>query len=169
MFKIRANANLEILAVEYFNLIPEFDKNITNYSVEISNEVDKLNIFVVSSDETAKVEISGNEDLKIGDNQIIISVTAKDEITTKKYYINAHRRSNEEEIQYEEEKQNTIEEANVVLEQMNNEKNEEEEYKENNEDNQEETKIVGNIITLIGSILSIIVLGIVVVRIKRNL
>lgn len=164
-----ANANLEILAVEYFNLIPEFDKNITNYSVEISNEVDKLNIFVVSSDETAKVEISGNEDLKIGDNQIIISVTAKDEITTKKYYINAHRRSNEEEIQYEEEKQNTIEEANVVLEQMNNEKNEEEEYKENNEDNQEETKIVGNIITLIGSILSIIVLGIVVVRIKRNL
>ena len=71
-----ANADLETLAVEYFELIPEFDKTITNYSSEVSNEVNKLNILAISSDESAKVQITGNENLKVGDNQITISVTA---------------------------------------------------------------------------------------------
>ena len=164
-----ANADLETLAVEYFDLIPEFDKNITNYSVEVSNQVDKLNVLAVSAYESAKVEISGNENLKIGNNQIIISVTAKDNVTTKKYYINAHRRNSEEEIKYEEEKQNIIEEANVVLEQMKNEN--EEENKENNQNNenyQNESKVVDNIITIVGSILAIIVLGILAIRIIKD-
>ena len=103
-----ANADLETLAVEYFDLTPEFDKNITNYSSEVSNEVNKLNILAIPSNESAKVQITGNENLKVGDNQITISVTARDGITNKKYYINVHKRSEEEEIQEKEEQQNII-------------------------------------------------------------
>ncbi len=160
-----ANANLDTLAVEYFELTPEFNQNITNYSVEVSNQVNKLKIFAVSSDESAKVEISGNENLKIGDNQIIISITAKDNITTKKYYINAHRRNSEEEVQYEDEKQNIIEDANIVLEEMSNENDT---NNENYESGEEENKITNSIITIVGSILGIIVLGIVVIIVVKS-
>lgn len=160
-----ANADLDTLAVEYFELTPEFDKNITNYFVEVSNQVYKLNVLAVSADESAKVEISGNENLKIGDNLIIISVTAKDNITTKKYYINAHRRNREEEVQYEEEKQNIIEEANVVLEEMSN-KNDT--NNENYESKEEKNKIANSIITIVGIILAIVVLGIVVIIIVKG-
>ncbi len=161
-----ANADLDILAVEYFEPTPEFDKNITNYSVEVSNEVDKLNIFAVSSDESAKVEISGNENLKIGDNQIIISITAKDNITTKKYYINAHRRNSEEEVQYEEEKQNIIEEANIVLEEMSNENDESDEISSEEIKNNKKTENM--VILVIGEMLAIIVIGVVFIRIKNE-
>ena len=161
-----ANADLDTLAVEYFELTPEFDKNITNYFVEVSNEVDKLNIFAVSSDESAKVEISGNENLKIGDNQIIISITAKDNITTKKYYINAHRRNSEEEVQYEEEKQNIIEEANIVLEEMSNENDESDEISSEEIKNNKKTENM--VILVIGGILAIIVIGVVFIRIKNE-
>lgn len=161
-----ANADLEMLAIEYFELIPEFDKNVTNYSVEVSNEVDKLNILAISSDESAKVDISGNENLKIGNNNIIINITAKNGVTNKKYYINVHRRSNEEEIRNEEVQQNIIEEANVVLEQMNNSDNK----TDNNEVdyNNEKQEVNKSIIIIVATILIIIVIGIVVIRIKRS-
>ena len=158
-----ANADLEILAVEYFDLIPEFDKNTTNYYVEVSNEVDKLNILAVPSDESAKVEISGNENLKIGDNRIVVSVTAKNGVTTKLYNINAHRRSDEEEIKHEEEQQNIIEEANIVLEQMRVENTEFDENKEKYEDSEINKKVEYDIITIVGSILAIIVIGVVII------
>ena len=158
-----ANADLETLAVEYFDLSPEFNKNITNYYVDISNEVNKLNIFAVSSDESAKVAISGNENFKIGDNQIIINVTAKNGITTKKYYINAHRRSDEEEIKYEEESQNIIEEANVVLEQMEAKNNEIDEESESSKENEKKKNKEDSMIILLGSILVIVIIGIVVI------
>lgn len=165
-----ANADLENLAVEYFDLIPEFNKNITNYYVEVANEADKLNILAVSSDESAKVEISGNENLKIGDNKIIVSVTAKNGVTTKQYYISVHRRSDKEEIIHEEEQQNIIEEANVVLEQMEVENTEMAENKEKYEESQKNKTLEYNIIAIAGSIFAIIVIGVVVIKIisKHN-
>lgn len=164
-----ANADLENLAIEYFELIPEFNKNITNYYVEIANEVDKLNILAVSSDESAKIEISGNENLKIGDNKIVISVTAKNGVTTKQYNINAHRRSDEEEIKHEEEQQNIIEEANVVLEQIGIENTEIDENKENYEDSEINKKVEYDIITIVGSVLAIIVIGVVIISYNSQL
>lgn len=161
-----ANADLENLAVEYFELIPEFDKTITNYSSEVSNEVNKLNILAISSDESAKVQITGNENLKVGDNQITISVTARNGITNKKYYINVHKRSEEEEIQEKEEQQNIIKEANVVLEQMNNENNKIENSEAVTESN--EINIVDRIIAIIGSLATIIMLGVVIIQIKKK-
>ena len=161
-----ANADLETLAVEYFDLTPEFDKNITNYSSEVSNEVNKLNILAIPSDESAKVKITGNENLKVGDNQITIRVTARDGITNKKYYINVHKRSEEEEIQEKEEQQNIIEEANVVLEQMNNENNKIENSEADIESN--DINVMDRIIAIIGSLAALVVLGVAIIRIKKK-
>lgn len=155
-----SNADLEILAVEYFKLTPEFDKNVTNYFVEVSNKVDKLNIFAVPVDEDAKNNISGNENLKVGNNKIVISVTARDGVTEKKYYINAYRRNTEEDIENEEEQKNIIKEANSVLEKMNNNNENNDESTESGKENRE--KITKYLVIIIGGILSIFIITIII-------
>lgn len=155
-----SNADLEILAVEYFKLTPEFDKNVTNYFVEVSNKVDKLNIFAVPVDEDAKNNISGNENLKVGNNKIVISVTARDGVTEKKYYINAYRRNTEEDIENEEEQKNIIKEANSVLEKMNNNSENNEESTETEKENSK--KIIKYSVIVIGGIFATLIITIII-------
>lgn len=162
-----ANANLEMLAVENYTLSPDYQETVTNYAIEVSNETQNLNILAIPTNEKAKVQISGNEDIKIGENQLIITVTATNGITNKKYIINVHRRNEEEEIIHNEEQQNIIEEANQVIEETNNDNNMDNAQETHEENNKEET-IENNIIMIIGIVLSIIVMGIVVIRIKKK-
>lgn len=52
-----ADANLENLAIEYYTLTPEFDSDITNYSVEVSKDTNSLNILAIPEDFDAKVTV----------------------------------------------------------------------------------------------------------------
>lgn len=108
------NTNLEILAIENALINPAFDTNVTNYDVEVSNETKYLNIFAVSENENAKVEIVGNEGLKEGENLIKITVTAEDGASKKIYQINAKKRNQEEEIIYEEEQKENKEKLETI-------------------------------------------------------
>jgi len=73
-----ANKALKSLEIESVSLEPEFNKETTNYSVTVGKDVDSLKINAQAEDEKAKVTIAGNEQLKIGENTIKISVTAED-------------------------------------------------------------------------------------------
>jgi len=81
------NANLENLAIENYTLVPEFDTNIIEYTVEIPADVATLNILAIPQKENATVTIQGNENLQVGDNLIKISVVAADGTTSKEYNI----------------------------------------------------------------------------------
>lgn len=100
-----ANTNLEILAIENVLLNPPFDVNETNYKVEVSNGTESVNIFAVSENEQATVEIFGKDNLKIGNNLAIVTVTAPNGFTKKKYQVEIYRRNEEEEKIYLEEQQ----------------------------------------------------------------
>lgn len=104
-----ANTNLEILAIENVMLNPAFDIHTTQYYVQISNKIEKLNIFAVPENEKAKVAISGGENLKEGNNYITVIVTAENKITKREYKINAYKRNIKEEEQYEKEQQENAE------------------------------------------------------------
>ena len=93
-----ANANLEILAVREGFLNPEFDYNITNYKVEIPNQTEKIEILAIPQSQKATVSISGNNEMKVGNNVIQINVIAEDGITNKKYELIVHRRNEQEEL-----------------------------------------------------------------------
>jgi len=98
-----ANANLENLAVKEGTLSPEFDTNTTKYNVEVSDEINKVEILAIPQSPKATVNILGdNIELKTGENKIQIEVTAEDGITTKKYEINVYKRSGEEQAKVEE-------------------------------------------------------------------
>ena len=81
------NNNLKSLTVGTYELTPEFSADETEYSLTIDENVDVLQVTAEPEDETADVEVSGNDNLLLGENTIEIKVTAEDE-TVKTYTIN---------------------------------------------------------------------------------
>lgn len=83
-----SNKALSSLSIEGVELTPKFDKETTQYTVKVEEDVKELKINAKAADSKAKVSIEGNKDLKEGDNVIKIKVTAEDS-TTRTYFITA--------------------------------------------------------------------------------
>ena len=81
------NKNLKSLVIAGYELTPEFSSDVTEYSLAINDDIDVLQVEAVAEDDKAKVEITGNNNLLIGENTIEIKVTAEDE-TERTYKIN---------------------------------------------------------------------------------
>lgn len=80
--------NLESLTVEGdYELTPKFDKEVTEYNLTVGEDVEELKINAKAVDDSAKVEITGNDKLLVGENTIEIKVTAEDG-TVRTYKIN---------------------------------------------------------------------------------
>lgn len=82
------NKNLAKLEVKPEGLTPEFKKDVTDYTIKVPNNIEKLEIIAEAEDSKSKVEISGNDKLVEGDNIVEILVTAEDG-TTRTYIITA--------------------------------------------------------------------------------
>ena len=85
--KKSSNNNLSSLTIEDYNLDKEFKKEVTEYSVVVENDVKKIKINAQLDDSSAKVEGTGEVEVKEGNNKIEIKVTAEDG-STKTYVIN---------------------------------------------------------------------------------
>lgn len=79
---------LDELKIENYELTPEFSKDIYEYKINIDEDIEKLDIEPISNDKDITIEIKGNENLKIGDNLITITLK-KDGIEEKVYNITA--------------------------------------------------------------------------------
>ena len=86
---------LKTLEITPEGLDPEFNPETTSYTLLVGPEVEKLDIKAAPNDANAKVEITGNESLKTGDNVVKITVTAQDE-TTRIYNINVKKQETEQ-------------------------------------------------------------------------
>ena len=131
-----ANTNLETLAIQNYLLYPNFDNTVTNYNVEVANDTNNINLLAIPEDEEANVEIDKNEELQEGNNNIKITVTAKNNYTKKVYNINVYRRNENEEKEYKlkqeenEELLNNIQKTSTNQEDNNNQKQTEEQNKD---------------------------------------
>lgn len=81
---------LKTLEIQEGVLEPEFDPDVTRYSISVPNNVEKATINAIANDEKAKVEITGNEKLVSGANKVKITVTAEDG-TTRIYNIEINK------------------------------------------------------------------------------
>jgi len=72
------NKALKDLVVENYKLTPDFDPETTKYTVDVTKEVEKLEITPILQDDKSKFEITGNENFKVGNNIVKITVTAED-------------------------------------------------------------------------------------------
>lgn len=91
---VSKNANLKELHLNVEGLSPRFNKNTTNYSIIVGDNVDSITVNAVPEDSNASVNITGNTNLAVGVNKINIKVTAPDKKTTKTYTINATKTAN---------------------------------------------------------------------------
>lgn len=81
--EVKNDATLSKIEISGYNL--DFDKTKTDYSLEISNDVVELNVNATPNRSTSKVTVSGNTNLKVGENIIKINVASAD--GTKKEYV----------------------------------------------------------------------------------
>ena len=89
-----SNANLESLTINNGELVPNFDKDTLEYTVELENYIDSINVTGKSESDKATVSGNGNYNLVEGKNKIQIMVTAEDG-TIKTYTITVTRKENE--------------------------------------------------------------------------
>lgn len=82
------NKNLESLTIEDgLTLTPEFNSDVTEYSLTVGADVTSIDITATAEDDNAEVEITGNNNLLMGENTVEIKVTAEDG-TERTYTIN---------------------------------------------------------------------------------
>lgn len=82
------NKDLKSLSVgDSLELTPAFSVDVTEYTLTVGEDVTSLDIEAVADDENAKVEITGNDNLLMGENTVEIKVTAEDG-TVRTYTIN---------------------------------------------------------------------------------
>lgn len=89
------NNYLKVLTIKEAYL--KFDKETTTYNVDVSNEIEKINITATPESEKAKVTGAGEQTLKVGSNVIEIKVTAENE-SVKTYKLIITRKEAEKEV-----------------------------------------------------------------------
>lgn len=81
------NANLAGLKISPGVLTPAFTPEVTDYTTVVGEDCEKIAVSAPTADSNAKVVISGNAELQMGENTIECKVTAQDGSTTKTYTI----------------------------------------------------------------------------------
>lgn len=71
------NNYLKTLSVEGYELNTEFSKENTTYFLTVQNDITTIKITATKEESSSTVCIYGNENLKVGTNKILISVTAE--------------------------------------------------------------------------------------------
>jgi hypothetical protein len=80
------NNNLTSLSLNLEGLSPNFDKTVTNYTLIVKESINDVDVNAVVEDKKSTISITGNKGLLVGNNEILITVTAEDG-STKVYKI----------------------------------------------------------------------------------
>lgn len=84
------DATLKSLGVSGYDMSPNFSNDTLNYNVTVPNEANSVTINTETNNPKAKVEITGNTDLKVGENKVTVKVIAEDG-TTKTFTVNVKK------------------------------------------------------------------------------
>ena len=83
---------LKNLRINHEGILPSFSPDITEYYLTVPENINKIDVEAIPENPNLKVEITGNDNLKIGENLITVNVTGEDEI----YNIHALKTDNYE-------------------------------------------------------------------------
>ncbi|MCM1053645.1 MAG: cadherin-like beta sandwich domain-containing protein [Ruminococcus sp.] len=88
------DSDLKGLGVSGYEISPSFNKDTLEYTVEVPNDATEVIVNAIPNDGKAKVEVTGNTNLKEGENEVTVKVTAEDG-TTKEYKIKVNKKPKE--------------------------------------------------------------------------
>lgn len=105
-----SDAKLKSLSVSPGSLSPKFSADTTSYKVSVANSVTKLTVSAKANHSAAKVSVSGNSGLDVGDNTVSIKVTAEDgSAKTYKIVVTRAKKTSDPETEKETEKESESE------------------------------------------------------------
>lgn len=107
-----SNNYLKVLEVAGYEL--EFNKDKEEYKLSVKNDVTSLDITAIAEDSRARVEITGNENFKVGKNTIVITVKAENG-DVREYKLVVTKEDNKSTTLSEEESSNTAEKVVIII------------------------------------------------------
>lgn len=94
----KAGFGLTKLEISGFKLQPQFQTDVFGYNVDLKEDLEKLKIETVATQENATVEITGNENLQDGENIITILVNSEDGQESVAYQIIVNKTVEKQEV-----------------------------------------------------------------------
>lgn len=94
----KAGFGLTKLEISGFKLQPQFQTDVFEYNVDLKEDLEKLEIETVVTQENATVEITGNENLQDGENIITILVNSEDGQESVAYQIIVNKTVEKQEV-----------------------------------------------------------------------
>lgn len=94
----KAGFGLTKLEISGFKLQPQFQTDVFEYNVDLKEDLEKLKIETVATQENATVEITGNENLQDGENIITILVNSEDGQESVAYQIIVNKTVEKQEV-----------------------------------------------------------------------
>lgn len=85
-----SDSTLKSLSVLEGVISPEFNKDVREYTLIVPNEIGEINVTAVPTDSKATATVTGNVELKEGENTVTVVVTAEDG-SSSKYLIRVTR------------------------------------------------------------------------------
>lgn len=107
-----SNNYLKSLEVDGYEV--EFDKYTNEYKITVKNDVTSLDISALAEDSSARVEITGNENFKEGENIVTITVTAENG-ETREYKLVVTKEEKKQAVTTTEETSNTAEKVVIIV------------------------------------------------------
>lgn len=92
---VTSKNNLSILRLNRAGMLPDFNPNIKEYYIIVSEKINNLEVTAVPENEDNKVVIEGNDNLENGLNTITVRVTSKNNIS-EEYKVYVTKTSNKE-------------------------------------------------------------------------
>lgn len=136
------DTTLSYLRVEEGRMTPDFSSDCYEYELTVSNDITEVTPYADPTQDMCEVSITGNRNLMTGDNEVLISVRAKDGQKSE-YKIVVHRNTikedetaknllKKEESEQKEEKEEKEQESKEEQEKEQGKKEEEEQKKDKN-------------------------------------
>lgn len=89
---LKSNNDLSDIKIDGKKLDDNFDPDNLNYKLTVDGNTDSLDVEAITKNPNAKVEITGNKDLKEGNNVVMVRVTDENGFT-KSYQIDVEKKS----------------------------------------------------------------------------
>lgn len=102
-----SNNYLSSLEVEGYRLLPEFDKQIQEYTLDSDTKEDNVTIKAIADDERANITGTGNIKLQTGENNLRVDVSAENG-TVRTYFIKVTRKIQDETLRLSSIKLNAV-------------------------------------------------------------
>lgn len=94
--ELDGDSTLKGISVSEGTLSPSFSTDNSTYTLEVGDTVNSIDVSAIPNSDKAKVEVTGNTNLKTGFNAVEVTVTAEDG-SKSKYIINVYKKEKQQE------------------------------------------------------------------------